>query len=456
MLATQLILDDMAEERILIVGLGKTGLSCARFLARQGYPVAVTDSRLNPPELDALRDEFPDIAIFSGGFDENAFNAAKQIVVSPGVSLDEPLIARAIDDGKKVIGDIELFARNVTTPVVAITGSNGKSTVTTLFGEMAKTAGVKVSTGGNLGTPVLDLLAENRGVELFVIELSSFQLETTYTLNPVASVVLNISADHMDRYRDIEHYAAVKRKIMQGDGVVVVNKDDVRASRIDDNSRKKRVFGLEEPNENEFGVREHAGESWIAKGSNNLVNVKDLKIHGRHNIANVLASLALADAIGIALEKTIPALKEFPGLPHRMQWVDKINDVSWYNDSKATNIGAAIAAIDSVPQQVVLIAGGEGKDADFSQMRDVIEKKVRAVVLMGRDAGLIANAIGDLVRVEYADDMESAVNMAASLSHTGDAVLLAPACASFDMYSGFEERGLDFMTRVKSLASRSM
>ena len=456
MLASQIVRDDMAEQKILIVGLGQTGLSCARYLVGKGYPVAVTDSRVNPPGLDVLSAEYPDVAIFAGGFDSSAFSTAKQIIVSPGVSLDEPLIAEAIQQGKSVIGDVELFAQNVAAPVVAITGSNGKSTVTTLLGEMVKAAGCAVRVGGNLGTPVLELLQDADGIEFFIIELSSFQLETTHSLDSVASVVLNISADHMDRYRDLQHYINVKRRVTQGGGVVVVNKDDGYTSELNEAGRNIIYFGLGEPADNEYGLRTVSGELWLARGEENIVKAAELKLHGLYNYSNVLAAFALSEAIGLSLHDVLPCVLDFPGLPHRMRWVASINEVSWYNDSKATNVGAAVAAIDSLTEEVVLIAGGEGKEADFSQMRDVVNKKVKAVILIGKDAQIIADALLGTTDISFAVDMEAAVRQAAEIAMPGDVVLLAPACASFDMYSGYEQRGLDFMTRIKALADQSV
>ncbi len=453
MLLRQKIQNDMSETRILIVGLGKTGLSCARFLAKKGFSVAVTDSRVSPPGLEALSEECPDIAVFAGGFDAGAFNVAEQIIVSPGVSLEEPLIADAIARGEEVIGDIELFAQYVDAPVVAITGSNGKSTVTTLLGEMVKTSGLTAKVGGNLGTPALDLLDGGARPDFYVLELSSFQLETTHSLKPVASVVLNVSADHMDRYRDIQHYSNVKQRINHGDGAVVVNIDDPLASSVDRENRKVIGFSLKAPRDGVYGLYEEAGQLWLAKGDRKLIDTDELRIRGRHNFSNALAALALAELIGLPLEKTLPCLSVFTGLPHRMQWVGTYDGVDWYNDSKATNVGAAVASIESLPGKLVLIAGGEGKDANFSQLKVAVQNKAKAVVLMGQDAKKIAQVLGDTVKIVYANNMEEAVSMAGGLAHEGESVLLAPACASFDMYSGFEERGLDFMDTVKRLHS---
>lgn len=453
MLAKQLIENNMSENRTLIVGLGKTGLSCARFLASRGHSVAVTDSRVNPPGLNALRSEFPDVAIFTGGFDENAFNAAGQIIISPGVSLDEPLVSEAMKAGTQVISDIELFSRYVTAPVVAITGSNGKSTVTTLLGEMVRHAGLVAKVGGNLGTPVLDLISDGAEPDFYILELSSFQLETTFSLNPAASVVLNVSADHMDRYHDINHYTDVKKKIRQGKGAVVVNLDDPLVASITDADRQVIAFSLNQQREDIYGLGTENNVDWLVKGTKKLIKANDLKIKGRHNLANALAALALAESIGLPLEKTLPCLSGFKGLPHRMQWVRKYNNVDWYNDSKATNVGAAIASINALPDKIVLIMGGEGKGADFTQLKSSIEKKAKAVVLMGKDAELISQALKGIVPLSEVKDMKQAVNAANKLSDGKGCVLLAPACASFDMYNGFEARGIDFMNVVRELGS---
>ncbi len=457
----------MSENRVLVVGLGKTGLSCARYLAKKGFLVTVTDSRVKPPELDSLKNEYPDITVFTGGFDPDAFNVVEKIIISPGVSLAEPIISEAIERGAEVIGDIELFSQYVNEPIVAITGSNGKSTVTTLLGEMIQRAGLYAKLGGNLGTPVLDLLSETSSADIkpdfYILELSSFQLETTYSLNSVASVVLNITADHMDRYRDINHYTGVKKRIYQGSGVVVVNLDDPLVSSLSDDSgnlikkRKKIGFTLNEPEDGAYGLREVAGCIWLARGERKLININDIKIKGRHNLANILAALALAEAIGLPLEKIITCLSDFVGLPHRMQWVGKYKNVDWYNDSKATNVGAAVASVDaladassnSLSKKVILVAGGEGKNADFLPLKKVVEKKVKAVILMGQDAGLIAQALGSNVKIVLVKNMEEAVTNACQQAEEGDSVLLAPACASFDMYSGYEERGLDFINNVR-------
>jgi UDP-N-acetylmuramoylalanine--D-glutamate ligase len=449
-----------AKPNTLIVGLGKTGLSCARFLAAQGVPLAVTDSRAQPPGLVELQQNLPDIAVFVGGFDPAAFAAAQQLVVSPGVSLREPLIAEAMLRGTPVLGDIELFARHAKAPVVAITGSNGKSTVTTLVAEMAKSAGRKVRVGGNLGTPALDLLDDTEP-NLYVLELSSFQLEATSSLNAAAAVVLNISADHMDRYQDIPEYIAAKERVYHGTGVMVLNADDAAVMSMAQPDRNTVSFGLglnpnglgSELKINDFSVIGPAGQAWLAHGGQPLMAMSEVRIKGLHNIANSLAALALGNAVGLPMDAMLNTLRDFPGLPHRSQWVAERGGVAWYNDSKGTNVGATLAALQGMPGKVVLIAGGLGKDADFTPLRQVALEKARAIVLIGRDAPLIEAALNGAVPVAHAATLQDAVMQAQGLARPGDVVLLSPACASFDMFSGYEERGQVFTDAVLGLAT---
>lgn len=441
----------------LIAGLGKTGLSVARFLHRRGMPFAVTDSRAEPPCLAALRKEFPDTPLRLNGLDTDACTQARQIIVSPGVSLREPALAAAQAQGVEIVGDIELFAQQAPAPTVAITGSNGKSTVTTLLGNMAERAGRNVRVGGNLGTPALDLLTDVPP-ELYVLELSSFQLETTRSLNAAAAVVLNITPDHMDRYRDLTDYVAAKRRVYQGSGVMVVNRDDARVASMAETHRTCIGFTLAEPQVGDFGVRTVHGERWLAQGDKNLLSVTTLRIKGDHNVANALAALALGTAVGLSMGDMLAALKAFAGLPHRSQWVAEYDDIAWYNDSKGTNVGATLAALSGLGAiqgelslaggKIVLIAGGDGKNADFSVLRDAVSRYARAVILIGRDAPVIATALENTVPLVQAHDMKDAVRKAQKLTHTGDAVLLSPACASFDMYSGYEERGRVFTAAV--------
>ncbi|MES9927302.1 MAG: UDP-N-acetylmuramoyl-L-alanine--D-glutamate ligase, partial [Candidatus Thiodiazotropha sp. 6PDIVS] len=329
--------------KTLIVGLGKTGLSCARYLAAQGVSLAMTDSRESPPGLEALRQELPDMALFLGGFQAEVFEAASRLVVSPGLSLDHPLIQAAKQRGVEVIGDVELFARVVSAPVIAITGSNGKSTVTSLLGEMARTAGIKVAVGGNLGEPALDLLDDD--VELYILELSSFQLESTFSLKLRAAVVLNVSADHMDRYRDLDDYAETKAKVYHQAEIRVINRDDPIVMKMVDDQSSPLGFTLNSPEGSDFGLHELDGVIWLSEGHSLLMPVSELRIPGRHNYANALAALALGSAAGLAQNDMLAALRIFKGLPHRTQWVADKQGLRWFNDSKGTNVGATISAL---------------------------------------------------------------------------------------------------------------
>ncbi len=442
-------------DRTVIVGLGKTGLSVARFLGARGVAFAVTDSRAEPPGLARLKQEFPGAPLMLGGFDAQALQHAARIIVSPGVTLREPALAAARARGAEIIGDIELFARTARAPVAAITGSNGKSTVTTLLGEMARHAGRGVRVGGNLGTPALDLL-EASEPDLYVLELSSFQLETTYSLNAAAATVLNLTPDHMDRYRDLAEYAAAKQRVYRGAGVLIINRDDPIVAAMAERQRTCVGFTLHEPKEGDFGVRSVRGEPWLAHGAENLLRAGALRIKGNHNIANALAALALGAAVGLPLRAMLEALTQFKGLPHRSEWVAEQDGVAWYNDSKGTNVGATLAALSGLGAtlgagKIVLIAGGDGKNADFSILRAAVQKYARAVVLIGQDAHIVARALRNTVPMISAADMKDAVRKARAAAQSGDAVLLSPACASFDMFSGYEERGRVFSAAVLEL-----
>jgi UDP-N-acetylmuramoylalanine--D-glutamate ligase len=441
----------MKEYKTLIVGLGKTGLSCARYLASQGVPVAITDTREQPPGLEALKTDLPDLALFLGGFDESVFAAAEQLVVSPGVPVSEPLIQAAIERGVPVVGDIEIFAQVVNAPVAAITGSNGKSTVTTLVGAMAEKAGIKAKMGGNLGDPALDLLDQE--AEMYILELSSFQLETTSSLSPRAAVVLNVSSDHMDRYPDVETYAKVKSDIYNKAEMGVYNLDDPYVVSMRRGQESDLLYTLSEPGPNCFGMRSSGDVEWICYEQRQLITSSGVLIPGRHNLSNALAALAIGSAMGLPEEAMLDALREFDGLPHRTQFVAEQNSVRWYNDSKGTNVGACIAALKGFAGsgKTVLIAGGDAKGADFSPLAPVVKESARAVVLIGRDAPHIEQALSGTVPLIHAESMDHAVTLAANLAQAGDQVLLSPACASFDMYSGYEQRGEQFIEAVARL-----
>ena len=436
----------------LVVGLGKTGMSVVRYLRELGEMVVVVDSRDLPPGLKLLKSEYGDVECHTGRFDSALFVNARRIIVSPGVALSEPALVEARNNNIEIIGDIDLFAREVMAPVVGITGSNGKSTVTTLLSLMAVQAGKHAVASGNIGTPVLDSLDDE--IDLYVLELSSFQLESLQYLPMKAAVVLNISADHLDRYSDLAAYAMSKQVIYDSAEVLVLNKDDALASQVNVSAHREICFTLEQPQENEFGIcGADSRQASLCYGSRPLIAVDQLKIKGSHNLQNALAALALGHAVGLPFDSMLNALKAFKGLPHRAQFVAEINGVNWINDSKATNVGAAIAALEGLPGKHVLIAGGEAKGADFSELADVIKQHCRAVVLMGKDAAAIKAVLPDTFAVESVNDMQSAVLAARSLAKPGDNVLLAPACASFDMFENFEHRGNVFIQSVEKLVS---
>lgn len=432
---------------IVVLGMGKTGLACTRFLWQQGKQVYVMDNRENPPNLTELQQQFPDLPHNVGYFDAEILAAASSIVISPGLSLREPALERAQAKNIPIISEIELFARAANAPIVAITGSNGKSTVTTLVGEMAQQAGWKVQVGGNLGTPALELLCEP-APDLYVLELSSFQLETTFSLQAAAAVVLNISEDHLDRHDGLADYIAIKQRVYHNAKTAVMNADEAMQS----NAPQRLSFSLK-ANAGDFHVITENGEQYLARKEQILIPVNTLKLQGAIMRANVLAALALGEAVGIPMPAMLKAAQEFRGLPHRCVWVGNKAGADWFNDSKGTNIGASIAAIQGLerPKQIILIAGGEGKGADFTQLAPIAKEHLRACVLIGRDAPIIADALAGIVPLFHADSLEAAVQQCADLAHTGDAVLLSPACASFDMFTGYDQRGKVFTAAVEAL-----
>lgn len=438
----------------IVVGLGKSGMSLVRFLARQGVPFAVADTRANPPELATLREQYPQVEVRCGDLDADFLCRAQELYVSPGLSLRVPALVEAAARGVRLSGDVDLFARHAKAPIVAITGSNAKSTVTTLVGDMAKAAGKRVAVGGNLGTPALDLLADD--VELYVVELSSFQLETCERLNAEVATCLNVSEDHMDRYDGMADYHLAKHRIFRGAKQVVVNRADALSRPLIADNVPCWTFGTNKPDFKAFGLIEEDGEKWLAFQFDKLMPVRELKIRGAHNQSNALAALALGHAVGLPFEPMLQTLREFAGLAHRCQWVRERNGVNYYDDSKATNVGAALAAIEGlgadIDGKLVLIAGGDGKGADFNDLRGPVAQHCRAVVLLGRDAELVSVAIGNAVPKVRVNTLGEAVEHAADLALPGDAVLLSPACASLDMFKNYEERGRLFAKAVEDLA----
>ena len=460
--------------RILVVGLGKTGLSVLAFFRRHKIDCELVDALISDEKVEALADELNDVVLHRE-LNDQLVSSFDVLIVSPGVPLAQPSIQQALAAGKDVLSDIELFARLVEVPVLAVTGSNGKSTVVAWIEKVLQTSNVSALACGNIGEPVLEVLEQS--AELYVLELSSYQLETLRSLKPLAATVLNVSEDHLDRYDDIEHYAQTKQRVYQNAGLIVCNVADVRtqptsfsatnnAGRSANDSSADAshgvVFfgdkamldkaGLDDLSVS-YGLQRNSGDYWLYRGSTPLMRSSELLLRGKHNAENALAILALLSPLQLPDEIVLQGLKVFEGLPHRTQLVATINGVRWYNDSKGTNVDACIKAIESMEAPVILIAGGLGKDADFSLLRPVVDATVKHLILIGRDAGLIEAALHDLVNVHHAGDMRDAVSTAQRLAVAGDAVLLSPACASFDMFASYEQRGDHFAREVRRLAA---
>jgi UDP-N-acetylmuramoylalanine--D-glutamate ligase len=441
----------------VIAGLGRTGLSCARYLHAQGWRLAVTDTRAQPPELGALRALAGDIVVRAGGLDASLLEGADLVVASPGLALSGPFFAAARARGLEVVGDIELFARAVRAPVAGITGTNGKSTVTTLLGRMAKRAGLAARVGGNLGEPALDLLG-GEAAALYVLELSSFQLEATTSLALAAATVLNVTPDHMDRYATLEAYAAAKARILAGCRTAVLNLDDplVAAMRGPGAAGARTLtFSLRADSGADYFLADRGdgeGPCLMRRGAA-LLPLAQLRIAGLHNAANALAALALGEALGLPPEAMLAELREFPGLDHRTQWVADVAGVRYVDDSKGTNVGATLAAVSGFTGTLVIIAGGDGKGQDFLPLAEAFRGKVRHVVLIGRDAPAIAAALEGVCPVSRVATLEEAVRTSARVAAPGDTVLLSPACASLDMFRDYAQRGRVFAEAVRRLAA---
>jgi len=435
----------------VVVGLGVTGLSCARYLHQRGLRFSVVDTRANPPGLAAFREEMPDVAVYAGVYPLELVTGATELIVSPGISLDERVVQQARDAGVNIVGDIDLFMREATAPVVGITGSNAKSTVTELVGQMARDAQFSAGVGGNLGTPALDLL--DPACALYVLELSSFQLERAGELGLEVATVLNVSPDHLDRHGSMPRYHQAKHRIFRGCHKAVVNRDDPLTIPLVAPEVEVISWRMGEPELGGFGLRQVEGQETLCHGFDSILPSSKLGLAGRHNVANALVALALGHAVGIPLESMAVTLQQFSGLPHRCQQVAEIEGVSYVNDSKGTNVGATLAALNGLAagRNIVLIAGGQGKGADFNQLRSAVASHCKAVILLGEDAEKMQAALQDHAPVSRAASMEEAVSAAASQSSAGDVVLLSPACASFDMFTGYVERGEVFCQAVERL-----
>ncbi|MDO8990646.1 MAG: UDP-N-acetylmuramoyl-L-alanine--D-glutamate ligase [Sideroxyarcus sp.] len=456
----------LAEQFVLVLGLGETGLSLARYLSAQGARVRVADSRMEPPGVAALRAELPQAEVCCGPFGDELLQGIDRIANSPGVPVAEPLVQRAIARGIPVVGDIELLAQQLAsndyrhnTKVIAITGANGKTTVTSMVGAMCKAAGLDTQVAGNISPAVLDALrGRKHQPQIWVLELSSFQLETTYTLDADAAIVLNVTEDHLDRYAgSMDAYAAAKARIFQGNGVQIVNREDARSAAMLISGRRQLSFGLDTPGaENDWGIAREDGAVWLMQGTQKIMRADELQVSGLHNVANALAALALCRSLGMPLQPLVQALRAFKGLPHRVEKVAEVNGITYYDDSKGTNVGATEAALKGLGKPAIVILGGDGKGQDFSPLKEAVAQHARAAVLIGRDAPIIEEAIAGCGKpVLKARDMDEAVAVATANAQAGDAVLMSPACASFDMYRSYLHRAEVFIAAVKKLETEA-
>jgi UDP-N-acetylmuramoylalanine--D-glutamate ligase len=459
-------MSELREKSVLVLGLGITGLSLVRWLVGHGARVRAADSRPAPPALEQVRAEFPQVELHCEVFRSELLDGIDFVASSPGVGLAEPLLVLAQQRGIPVVGDIELFAQALPKEgrprVVAITGSNGKTTVTSMVGAMCRAAGLDAVVAGNIFPAVLDVVRERaqQQPQVWVLELSSFQLETTYSLSADAATVLNISEDHLDRYDDMGKYIAAKARIFRNEGrggVQVLNRDDVESMAMQLLDRRVVTFGMDAPpRSDDWGIEQDEATIWLVRGRERILHAGELQVAGLHNIANALAALALCDAAGLPLAPLLDGLRNFKGLPHRVEPVASIGNVIYYDDSKGTNVGATVAALRGLGRPAVLIAGGDGKGQDFSPLKPAVAEHARAVVLIGRDAGKIAEALeGSDVPLLAAADMAEAVHLAADEAQPGDAVLLSPACASFDMFRNYAHRAEVFVDAVRALQGRA-
>ncbi len=439
-------------QQAVVIGLGVTGYSVVRYLRAEGLAVRVIDRNPEPALASKLSTHYPEVETLFG--DHKVELNETLVVPSPGVSLRSSLLVDAAQEGLEIVGDIELFAQENSQRLIAITGSNGKSTVTSLVGQMCAAAGLKPLVAGNIGRPALDAIVDQSDYDIAVLELSSFQLETVKQLNADSATILNISADHMDRYDSMGDYILAKARILRGAACAVLPS---RASGLEQITKinKALKFGLEEPqNDTEFGLRRTGNRRWLSRGKSRLMPMSDVPLVGSHNIANVLSAFALVDFLKLPKEPSIEAVKHFKGLAHRMQTVAELNGVRWVNDSKATNVGAAMSALQSIDSKLVWLAGGDGKDADFTELHSAIQSNIKCLIAFGQDADKIAGVMPHELEVVKVETLEQAVQAAAQVSQSGDTVLLSPACASFDQFDNFEHRGDVFTALVEQLAFR--
>lgn len=440
------------DSRTAVLGLGVTGLSCVRYLQSQGRVLAAFDSAIDDDLAATFRHDFPGVPLYTGEFDGDLLAACSTLIVSPGIGLDHPAIQNALHNGSVLTSDIDLLLAAVDQPIVAITGSNGKTTVTTLVGKMAEASGLRVAVGGNIGTPVLDFLSPGQQYELFVLELSSFQLERSEFPAAAAASILNISPDHMDRYPNLAAYQQAKQRIYPASRCVVYNRDDKLTYPLLNREQSSISFGAGTPDLKQYGLLQQDNSTWLARGHEALLSSADMKLHGQHNLLNALAALALGEAAGLQRDAMLSVLQEFPGLAHRCQWLGARDGIEFFNDSKGTNPGATMAAVRGLSRRqgdIVLIAGGQGKGADFTSLQQ-LAGQLKAVVLLGEAAADIAAVLQGKVAVSRVEDMAAAVSCARQLADAGDRILLSPACASFDMFRNYQHRGDVFSALVQA------
>lgn len=438
-----------ADTHYLVVGLGATGLSCVRYLVSRGKKVSVMDSRITPPNASLLAQEFPEVQCFFGGFNSEVLASAQFLVMSPGVALSTPEIKKAIESGVKITSDIELFLNEFEGDVVAITGSNAKSTVTAWLGMALDKEDRKVLVAGNIGVPVLSGL--DQSYEIAVIELSSFQLELISNLNATVATILNVSEDHMDRYDTFASYQQAKQRIYFGCRKAVFNRKDLLTQPLIPDAVPRVTFGASNPDIGQYGLSYVDGEQWLVKGFDKIISASEVSLPGLHNLTNALSVVALADAVGNDRENTLKAIRNFRGLEFRCQFINKVQGVSFFNDSKATNVGSTLAAIEGLasesPQRVIVLLGGQGKNQDFSLLSQPVKSLCKACIVYGEDRSALLRALPDSI---VADNLEQSFSSAMALAESGDIILLSPACASFDEFKNFEDRGRFFNKLVEA------
>lgn len=458
-----MMLQQLKDKPVLILGMGETGLSLVHWMLVYGAKVRIADSRNVPPAFATLQASFPQVDARCGVFRSDLLDGIELLAISPGIPLSDPLVQKAQARGIPVVGDIELFAQALPKEhppkVIAITGVNGKTTVTSMVGAMCRAAGLDTEVAGNISPAVLDVLIQRKGEhpDVWVLELSSFQLETTHTLSADAATMLNISEDHLDRYADMADYIAAKARVFRCDGrgsVQVLNRDDAESMAMALRDRLIQTFGLETPPlaKNDLGIVHEQDGEWLVEGTRKLMNTVELQVTGRHNISNALAAISLCRAVGLPMPPLLNALRDFKGLPHRVEKVAEINGVTYYDDSKGTNVGATEAALKGLGCPTVIILGGDGKGQDFTPLQSAVTTHARVVVLIGRDADKIAEALHECgVPLLPAKDMQDAVRICAAEAQPGDAVLLSPACASFDMFRNYQHRAEVFIAAVREI-----